>query len=1307
MKDWMTAAEIAAAALPELPSTRMGVSLLAERERWAENPAYARKREGKGGGFEYHFRLLPTLAQVEYMQRHMAVTATTSDLVAVSDAAEAAPHNLTGRAREERDARLAIVAAFERFAAGLPRLRQASHLQLFTDKYDMGTLAIDGWVKDLIPSIGKRTLQRWLADKKAGRVDALAVDRGQARKGTGVLDVADNGKVRTLILALLAQNAHYSAAHIRGEVLALMGPQLWVPYKGSGPDMLKAVPVPPIRTFQHFIAALKSENKVALLKLTDPDRYRSTMAPSGVGALQHIQRPNQLWQIDASPVDALCVDGRHSVYVCIDIFTRRAVLLISRTPKAAAVAQLLRKAILAWGIPEAIKTDNGSDFVAHDTKRLMLSLGIEHQLSDAYSPQQKGHVERFIGTFQRDFSTIVPGFVGHNPADRKAIENRKSFAKRLGETEAETFGVTLTGPDLQRFADGWVDTMYGRREHSSLQGRSPQQMYAACNFRARVVDIRALDMLLMPVAGKNGIRTTTKFGLRINDHHYATANILPGQMVLVRQDPEDMGRVYAYEPDGGRYLGEGICARLAGVNPAALMKATRQLQGELLAETVNPVRKMLRELAKGPAPIERALRLAADQAPDNVVSLPDVVEAHTTLQIEAALAAMETIAGVTPSLPLDDATAAEHRRMVAHFQAEEAEAHDFTAFEAKQADYEAERAAAKEIAAGRGSASLDAMLGLSGSGRGAAQARADVEAYGAAMDDLRAKYNPLFALERQHEANLEGMFQAYRLGAISTDEWTAAVQREKAAHLAATAALDGHTHAANMNIAANGRAMAQRANLIFQLNDIFVSLASGQNLALVAIQQGSQIATIYGPGEGGIGAAFRETGNLAVGAAAKFWPVALAAAAIGVAVGGMRHEIEETSGVSVSFGDTFLAVFQVLGGYLYDNFRPQIEAIRGWWEWTWQGVIDATKWIGNGIISRFNTAFVILEASVKSIPDMFLVAGEEAANFFIDGIEQMVRDASSHINNLMAPVNAIRAALKQDPIQLIDPASISLPPVDIGGAAAAERLAAGWGKVDATLKDIAVRDYMGEFFGDVQQQAIANYNAGLDDTSKKAKNAALNVNDLKEAAKAFEQEVSFYRGTFSGFFEDMRKGLMEGKTFWEALGNAGANALDRIAQRAMNMAADGLFDMIFGALMSGITGSAPGFVGGGNDSWGPLFPNAKGNVISSPSLSAYSNQVHDTPKLFAFANGAGVFAEAGPEAIMPLARTGSGDLGVRLVGGAGWSINFNPVTHITIGANSNVSKSEIEQLLDERDRTLMEQFNGKVMDVLDNPRRAA
>lgn len=63
--------------------------------------------------------------------------------------------------------------------------------------------------------------------------------------------------------------------------------------------------------------------------------------------------------------------------------------------------------------------------------------------------------------------------------------------------------------------------------------------------------------------------------------------------------------------------------------------------------------------------------------------------------------------------------------------------------------------------------------------------------------------------------------------------------------------------------------------------------------------------------------------------------------------------------------------------------------------------------------------------------------------------------------------------------------------------------------------------------------------------------------------------------------------------------------------------------------------------------------NAKGGVYDSPSLSSFSGGVYSSPQFFAFAKGAGVFAEAGPEAIMPLKRGPDGSLGVQAGGGDG------------------------------------------------------
>jgi Lambda phage tail tape-measure protein (Tape_meas_lam_C) len=82
---------------------------------------------------------------------------------------------------------------------------------------------------------------------------------------------------------------------------------------------------------------------------------------------------------------------------------------------------------------------------------------------------------------------------------------------------------------------------------------------------------------------------------------------------------------------------------------------------------------------------------------------------------------------------------------------------------------------------------------------------------------------------------------------------------------------------------------------------------------------------------------------------------------------------------------------------------------------------------------------------------------------------------------------------------------------------------------------------------------------------------------------------------------------------------------------------------------------------------GSLFKsNALGGVYSSSSLSRYKNGVYDKPRLFSFAQG-GVFAEAGPEAVMPLTRGPDGSLGVDASGmGGDVTVNVYNETKATV-----------------------------------------
>lgn len=142
---------------------------------------------------------------------------------------------------------------------------------------------------------------------------------------------------------------------------------------------------------------------------------------------------------------------------------------------------------------------------------------------------------------------------------------------------------------------------------------------------------------------------------------------------------------------------------------------------------------------------------------------------------------------------------------------------------------------------------------------------------------------------------------------------------------------------------------------------------------------------------------------------------------------------------------------------------------------------------------------------------------------------------------------------------------------------------------------------------------------------------------------------------------DMLNGNVDSWKDW------GVSVLKIIQNVLVNMAvANGVSSM--GSLFSfGASSASTASSGTAIQNAGANFTfNAKGNVYDSPSLSAYSNGVFQTPQLFAFAKGAGVFAEAGPEAIMPLTRAADGSLGVRAVGapqvsGGVPSVNFGDI----------------------------------------------
>ncbi|HGX8661615.1 TPA: phage tail tape measure protein [Escherichia coli] len=82
--------------------------------------------------------------------------------------------------------------------------------------------------------------------------------------------------------------------------------------------------------------------------------------------------------------------------------------------------------------------------------------------------------------------------------------------------------------------------------------------------------------------------------------------------------------------------------------------------------------------------------------------------------------------------------------------------------------------------------------------------------------------------------------------------------------------------------------------------------------------------------------------------------------------------------------------------------------------------------------------------------------------------------------------------------------------------------------------------------------------------------------------------------------------------------------------------------------------------------FGDVKTNAEGGVYQSADLSRYSGTVVNRPTFFAFAKGAGVMGEAGPEAILPLRRGADGKLGAVAATCGSGMVMFAPQYNIEI-----------------------------------------
>ncbi len=175
---------------------------------------------------------------------------------------------------------------------------------------------------------------------------------------------------------------------------------------------------------------------------------------------------------------------------------------------------------------------------------------------------------------------------------------------------------------------------------------------------------------------------------------------------------------------------------------------------------------------------------------------------------------------------------------------------------------------------------------------------------------------------------------------------------------------------------------------------------------------------------------------------------------------------------------------------------------------------------------------------------------------------------------------------------------------------------------------------------------------GFDALDEQVAGLETTLGGASQMTAAFDQEIRRVQSTFvdagrdaavlsRGLSRGLRRAfdglILDGQSLSEALGDVARSMADTAYSAAIRPVADHLGGLIASGV-GGLVSSILPFEKGGAFTQGRVVPFASGGVVQSPVA-------------FPMRGGTGLMGEAGPEAIMPLARGADGRLGIAMSGG--------------------------------------------------------
>ena len=333
-QEWWTAEEIAAAGLAEMPGTKRRVNAMAERLNWRGQPGLARRRSGRGGGWEYHWTLFPARAQKALLLAAPVEVAAppTMDRHDAWAHFEGMPEDVRAKAR----ARLEILQRFEAMSGALGRDMAAREI---ARAVNCSARTIWNWLS-MVEGIDPADRLAYLVPRH--RLAGARGQEGQPRDFAAFFDL------------------------LKGDYLRLEAPSFSASYDvAKRIAAAKGLPVMPERTARRrmediprVVRVYAREGERGLARCFPPQiRDRSQLAAmEGVNADCHKIDVFVQWKGEAKPM-------RPQIVAFQDLYSGKILAWkIDRDPNKVAVMSALGELVETWGIPKHCLFDNGMEF---------------------------------------------------------------------------------------------------------------------------------------------------------------------------------------------------------------------------------------------------------------------------------------------------------------------------------------------------------------------------------------------------------------------------------------------------------------------------------------------------------------------------------------------------------------------------------------------------------------------------------------------------------------------------------------------------------------------------------------------------------------------------------------------------------------------------------------------------------------------------------------------------------------------------------------------------------------------------------